>query len=168
MSALTVCFFAVVKLRKTDTSLCESVLFLFREQPSQAAYQFLNVARSNVLIWMLIFDWIFFTARVYVQRTKVVYLIHLRPFGTCKVNWHFKKKFLQRALPFVWKTRKSRGEFKWNGSSRSKFSGKKVIPFEVLPFSRFYRNDRNFLYHLFGLPGPGFKSKESEKFTGIL
>ena len=107
----------------------------------------------------------FFTARVYVQRTKVVYLIHLRPFGTCKVNWHFKKKFLQRALPFVWKTRKSRGEFKWNGSSRSKFSGKKVIPFEVLPFSRFYRNDRNFLYHLFGLPGPGFKSKESEKFT---
>ena len=28
---------------------------------------------------------------------------------------------------------------------------KKVIPFEVLPFSRFYRNDRNFLYHLFGL-----------------
>ena len=59
MSALTVCFFAVLKLRKTDTSLCESVLFLFREQPSQAAYQFLNVARSNVLIWMLIFDWIF-------------------------------------------------------------------------------------------------------------
>ena len=71
-------------------------------------------------------------------------------------------------LPFVWKTRKFRGEFKWNGSSRWKFSGKKVIPFEVLPFSRFYRNDRNFLYHLFGLPGPGFKSKESEKFTGIL
>ena len=49
-------------------------------------------------------------------------------------------------LPFVWKTRKFRGEFKWNGSSRWKFSGKKVIPFEVLPF---YRNDRNFLYHFF-------------------
>ena len=29
---------------------------------------------------------------------------------------------------------------------------KKVIPFEVLPFSHFYGNDRNFLYHLFGLP----------------
>ena len=28
-------------------------------------------------------------------------------------------------LPFVWKTRKFRGEFKWNGSSRWKFSGKK-------------------------------------------
>ena len=41
---------------------------------------------------------------------------------------------------------------------------KKVIPFEVLPFFRSYRNDRNFLYHLFGLP----VSRESEKFTGIL
>ena len=45
---------------------------------------------------------------------------------------------------------------------------KKVIPLEVLPFSRFYRNDRNFLYHLFGLLVPGFMSRESEKFTGIL
>ena len=31
---------------------------------------------------------------------------------------------------------------------------KKVIPFEVLTFSRFYRNDRNFLYHLSGLLVP--------------
>ena len=45
---------------------------------------------------------------------------------------------------------------------------KKVILFEVLPFSRFYRNDRNFLYHLLGLPVPGFMSRESEKVTGIL
>ena len=73
-------------------------------------------------------------------------------------------------LLYVWKTWKFRGEFKWNGSSRWKFSGKKVTPFEVhvLPFSRFYRNDRNFLHHLFGSPVPGFKSRESEKFTGIL
>ena len=71
-------------------------------------------------------------------------------------------------LPFVWKTRKLRGKFKWSGSSRWKVSGKKVIPFEVLPFPRFYRNDRNFLYHLFGLLVPGFMSRESEKFTGIL
>ena len=28
---------------------------------------------------------------------------------------------------------------------------KKVIPFEVLPCPRFHQNDRNFLYHLFGL-----------------
>ena len=41
---------------------------------------------------------------------------------------------------------------------------KKVILFEVLPFSRSYRNDSNFLYQLFGLP----VSRESEKFTGIL
>ena len=40
--------------------------------------------------------------------------------------------------------------------------------FEVLPFSRFYRNDRNFLYHLFRLLLPGFMSREREKFTGIL
>ena len=46
---------------------------------------------------------------------------------------------------------------------------KKVIPFGVLPFSRSYRNDWNFLYHLFhGLPVPGFMSRESDKFTGIL
>ena len=32
----------------------------------------------------------------------------------------------------------------------------------------FSRNDRIFLYHLFGLPVPGFRSRESEKFTGIL
>ena len=43
-----------------------------------------------------------------------------------------------------------------------------VIPFEVLPFSRFYGNDRNFLYHLFELLVPGFISRESENFTGIL
>ena len=39
-----------------------------------------------------------------------------------------------------------RGKFKWNWSSRWKFSGKKVIPFEVFTF---YRNDRNFLFHFF-------------------
>ena len=44
---------------------------------------------------------------------------------------------------------------------------KKVIPFEVLPFSRFYRNDGNFLYHLFGLLVRGFMSKESEKFSPV-
>ena len=81
-----------------------------------------------------------------------------------------KKKHLinLERLPFVWKTRKFRGEFKWNGSSRWKFSGKKVIPSGVLPFSRSYRKDQNFLYHLFGLPVPGFMSKESEKFSGNL
>ena len=44
----------------------------------------------------------------------------------------------------------------------------RFIPFAVLPFTRSrYRNDRNFL-PLFGLPVPGFMSKESEKFTVIL
>ena len=45
---------------------------------------------------------------------------------------------------------------------------KKVIASEVLPFSHFYSNDQNFLYHLFGLLVPGFISTESEKFTSIL
>ena len=31
-----------------------------------------------------------------------------------------------------------------------------------------FRGIRNFLYHLFVLPVPGFKSRASEKFTGIL
>ena len=35
------------------------------------------------------------------------------------------------------------------------FSGKKVIPFEVFPFSRFYRNSRKFLYHFSTLTVPG-------------
>ena len=48
------------------------------------------------------------------------------------------------------------------------FQNKKVIPFEGLLFSRFYRNDRNFLYHFSGLLVPGFMTRESEKFTGIL
>ena len=48
------------------------------------------------------------------------------------------------------------------------FLGKKIIPFDVLPFSRFCRNNRNILYHFFVLPVPGFKSRESHKFTCIL
>ena len=39
---------------------------------------------------------------------------------------------------------------------------KKVIPFEVLTFSCFYQNDHNFQFHLFGLPVPGFISRESK------
>ena len=42
------------------------------------------------------------------------------------------------------------------------------MPFEVLPFSRFYWNDRNLLYHLFGLLVPGFMPRESKNFAGIL
>ena len=44
------------------------------------------------------------------------------------------------------------------------FSEKKVLHFEVLPFYRFYRHDRNVLYHLSGLLVPGCISRESEKF----
>ena len=40
-------------------------------------------------------------------------------------------------LPFVWKTRKFRGEFKWNGSSRWKFSGKKSHTFRSITFFPF-------------------------------
>ena len=57
-----------------------------------------------------------------------------------------------------------------NGTVHSggNFPEKKVMPFKVLLFYRFYRNDQNFLYHLFGSLVPGFMSRESEKFTGIL
>ena len=47
-------------------------------------------------------------------------------------------------LPFVWKTRKFLGEFKWNGSSRWKFSKKKVIPF-------FWNSDCLFIYLIYGV-----------------
>ena len=62
---------------------------------------------------------------------------------------------------------------------------KRFVPEENFPekkeyLSRYYlfpiltenflteEEDRNFLYHLFGLPVPGFMSRESEKFTGLL
>ena len=47
-------------------------------------------------------------------------------------------------LPFVWKTRLFRREFKWNGSSRWKCYRKTVISFEVLPLSRFHRKGLKF------------------------
>lgn len=47
------------------------------------------------------------------------------------------------------------------------FFGKKKSK-EGITLFQFYQNDRNFLYHLFGLPVPGFMSREIEKFTGIL
>ena len=45
---------------------------------------------------------------------------------------------------------------------------KKGIPFEVLPFSRSYQTTEIFCTILFGLTVPGFMSRETEKFTGIL
>ena len=69
----------------------------------------------------------------------------------CASVWHIDIDQQER-LPFIWKTGKFREEVKWNCSFRWKFSGKKVIPFEVLPFFHFYGNDRHFVYHLFGLP----------------
>ena len=40
--------------------------------------------------------------------------------------------------------------------------------FRGLTFFPFLPNDRNFLYHFSGLLVPGFMTRESEKFTGIL
>ena len=40
--------------------------------------------------------------------------------------------------------------------------------FRGVAFFPLCRNDRNFLYHFCGLPVPGFLSRESDKFTGIL
>ena len=48
-----------------------------------------------------------------------------------------KHTLYQERLPFLWKPGWLRGEFKRNISFRWKFSGKKVIPFEVLPFPIF-------------------------------
>ena len=43
----------------------------------------------------------------------------------------------QERLPFVWKTRKFRGEFKWNGLSRWKLSGEKNNTFRGITFFPF-------------------------------
>jgi len=40
--------------------------------------------------------------------------------------------------------------------------------FRVITFFAFLPKRPEFSYHLFGLPVPGFMSRESEKFTGIL
>ena len=56
-----------------------------------------------------------------------------------KIQWNLIVLVYQDIERFtlVWTTRKFREELKWNGSSRWKFSGKKVIPFEVSPFFPF-------------------------------
>ena len=43
-----------------------------------------------------------------------------------------------------------------------------VHTFRGITFYPFLPKRPKFSYHLFGLPVPGFMSKESEKFTGIL
>ena len=49
---------------------------------------------------------------------------------------------------------------------RARLSPPPVIAITFFPFLPL--KDRNFLYHLFGLLAPGFMSRESGKFTGIL
>ena len=44
-----------------------------------------------------------------------------------------------------------------------RFLEKIVIPFEGITFSHFYRNERNFLYLLFGLLVPGFTVERKRK-----
>ena len=54
-------------------------------------------------------------------------------------NPHLKASnsiYIER-LPFVWKTRKFRGEFKWNGSSRRKIFRKKRNTFRGITFFQF-------------------------------
>ena len=94
--------FLVVKLRKTDcqfmwkrlVSLSWATFVSFLDW----SYQFLNVARSNVLIWIIISDWIFRTARAYVARTRVVYHIytsgHLGLVRLINISNKFFKKIL--------------------------------------------------------------------------
>ena len=43
------------------------------------------------------------------------------------------------------------------------FFGKKVMPFEVLPFSRFYRKDQNFLYLFFWITSARLQVERKRK-----
>ena len=82
--------FLVVKLRKRDSrfmwerlvslSWATFVSFLSR------SHQVLNVARSNVLIWIIISDWIFLLhVPMYWARTRVNYHIHLSELGLVRL-----------------------------------------------------------------------------------
>ena len=82
--------FLEVKLRKTDSqfmwerlvSLSWATFISFLKR----SHQVLNVARSNVLIWIIISDWIFLLhVPMCCARTRVGYHLHLRAFGTCKL-----------------------------------------------------------------------------------
>ena len=92
--------FLVVKLRKRDSrfmwerlvslSWATFVSFLNR------SHQVLNVARSNVLIWIIISDWIFLLhVPMYCARTRVDYHIHFSELGLVRlINISNKFKIL--------------------------------------------------------------------------
>ena len=65
-------------------------------------------------------------------------------------NTNFMKIFDHERFTFCMETLEFRGEFKWNGYPSGNSPQQKAIPLEVQPFSHFYRNDRYFLYYLFG------------------
>ena len=65
---------------------------------------------------------------------------------------------LERLPSWLWGKSGNSGKTS-NGTIHPNIFVKKVIPFEVLPFSRFHRIYRNFLYHLFGLLGPLLSAK---------
>ena len=84
--------FLVVKPRKTDSQFmwerlnCLSFVSNFRQlsQPKPSCFE---CGADNVLIWIIISDWIFLLpVPMYCAKTRVVYHIHFRAFGTCKVN----------------------------------------------------------------------------------
>ena len=80
--------------------------------------------------------------------------------ATTRLRLCRKKKRLvkSRALTICMENQKIPGRIQMERFIPVEIFGKKVMPFEVLLFSFFYWNDRNLLYHLFGLLVPGFHS----------
>ena len=91
-----------------------------------------------------------FRAKIWYLRTWKSHVIF--------TTWHMKR------LPFVWKTRgKFRGEFKWNGSSRWKFPGKKSNTFRDISFFPFLLKRPRFSVPFVWITSPGLHVQRKRK-----
>ena len=61
---------------------------------------------------------------VFIHLVKSIYFVVTDRNCSLKLNSGLSSFYLEH-IPFVWKTQKLWGEFKWNGSSQWKFSRKK-------------------------------------------
>lgn len=89
-----------------------------------------------------------------------------------KIAITIRKLKTKESFPFVERKRgnskdKSNGTVHSGGLECFRKRGN-IFWAEILPFSSFYRNNRNLPCHLFRLPVLGFLSRESEKFRSIL
>ena len=124
--------FLVVKLKKTDCqfmwkrlvslSWATFVSFLDRR------YQVLNVARSNVLIWIIISDWIFLLhVPMYCARTRVDYHIHFSELGLVRLINMFPFNFTILGEWTICQAEKLVIKFGEKGNVKKKLQSRKTL-----------------------------------------